>query len=139
MSLRHQLKQIIIKTFCNKKRGAVAPRESFAIQAQYVNRSVFFCLRPGCRQGRAHPPRVARTETRFCPGVRREAGPNLGSTGLPRARVGARNLLATPACCTARVAFHARAIAHQCVVSAVAAGFALVTLHLGFDAGINGR
>ena len=39
-----------------KKRGPKPPL-SFAFQAHVVDRPVFFCLRPGLRMGRAHPPR----------------------------------------------------------------------------------
>ncbi|XHY18657.1 hypothetical protein SuNHUV7_34720 (plasmid) [Pseudoseohaeicola sp. NH-UV-7] len=41
-----------------KKKGTRRSPESFAVQALFVNRSVFFCLRPERRYGRAHPPGV---------------------------------------------------------------------------------
>ncbi len=39
-----------------KERGPKPP-VSFAVQAHFIDRPVFFCLRPGRRMGRAHPPR----------------------------------------------------------------------------------
>ncbi len=39
------------------KKWGPKPPSSFAVQAQYVNRPVLFCLRPERRQERTHPPR----------------------------------------------------------------------------------
>jgi hypothetical protein len=44
----------------DRKKGPRRTPGSFAVQAQFVNRSVFFCLRPERRQERTHPPRVPR-------------------------------------------------------------------------------
>ena len=45
--------------------------------------------------------------------------------------------LTAPARAAAGVALHARAVAHEGVVAAFAAGVALIALHLGFGAGVH--
>ena len=45
------------KTARTEKTEGRSPPLSFAVQAHLVYRSVFYCLRPERRQGRAHPPR----------------------------------------------------------------------------------
>jgi hypothetical protein len=44
--------------FAQRKKGCRSTPFSFAVQAPFVNRSVFFCLRPERRRERAHPLRV---------------------------------------------------------------------------------
>ena len=66
-----------------------------------------------------------------------EPFPYLGGTmpsGTPPLK-----FLATARCPTAGVALHAGAVAHQRVVTAFAAGFAFITLHLCFNTGVHGH
>ena len=98
-----------------------------------------FCLRPKRRQGRAHPPRILISSVFCALGVALlpvgTIYPQFGRTDGPT--YSALVPLATARCPAAGVALHAGAVAHQRVVTAFAAGFAFITLHLCFNTGVH--